>query len=335
MSLFLKETTLSEVFLFLSLKNHPSFLKIDHFILKNNLNGVANMYLQMATKTSPFPSLENLDKFMKVILEGYLTLEKYGIVYGDCKIENIVEIDSEYKIIDMNVMHFKKIQKIAFCQTYEDEMHLKCIKNNEELFYNTNKELVWCIGFLLNNILENKKIENNSEYVNFQKNLIISSNTPERWLEFQKKCICQYQDRCSTIKELIKYSPIEIKDFDMDFFQISDYKINYDCKIFDETILAIGIFDDENLIKMAKKLVFSLWDSFSKKIGNNNDETKIDFIIICCFFISEFHIIYSNIIDAIFYPLEIEINSVLFNKIYIFMEIIDYKIPSLFLILKK
>ena len=48
---------------------------------------------------------------MRVILEGYLTLENYGIVYGDCKMENIVEIDGEYKIIDMDRMHFLKIQK--------------------------------------------------------------------------------------------------------------------------------------------------------------------------------------------------------------------------------
>src|SRR5205085_5588304 len=96
--------------------------------------------------SNPFPETHELDAYMKVVLEGLITLGEAGIIYGDVKIENVIRLGKEFKLIDMNIVHFRDLILCRECQTFEDEAHRDANTSESEIYYyNTEKELVWSV----------------------------------------------------------------------------------------------------------------------------------------------------------------------------------------------
>jgi hypothetical protein len=333
---FVKNTGFMESSLYHSLKNHPSFLEIKNSKLNWDTTSI-DISLPTATKTDPYPPFERLNEYMRVVLEGFLTLEKAKIVYGDCKIENIVEMDGSYKIIDMDICHFLKVGENAICQTYEDEMHQKMFENVDfEGYYDTKKELVWSIGFLLRSVLEKKQISSKKEYEYFLKNPKMSKNTPPEWTEFQKICFKPQLERCGSVEELIKYSPVEIRYFPIEYFDINEKGSPHRVDLLNRTEVISDVFSemievarDKKLLKLIETFSLSFWDDYFSHIDSNDEKRESEYVAICFYIISEFHQNYENSLDSIIFYSDIENKEKFFGRVELLIKIMNNKIPSL------
>lgn len=213
--MFTKRTYIYEILLYRSLHGHPSFCPV-----VNDYIGPDDCTITLKKgEADVFPTLEEIDSYLKVVLEGILTLHRAGIVYGDIKVENVIRLqDRSFKLIDLDVVHFQNLTPCRNCQTFYDEKHYIANNSEEEVFYyDTAKEVVWSLGFLLFVICEGpafySTMYSGGLYRAFLKTPVISSKTPSKWLPFAKACFLPYTDRPNSIIDLLPLIPIPIQEY--------------------------------------------------------------------------------------------------------------------------
>lgn len=284
MSTYSKNTNLVELLMYNSLSSHPSFCRLIDYTLSFDKitikipNGIS----------SPIPSSDRFDEYMQVLLMGVLTLDLNNITYGDVKIENMIELDGQYKIIDLNLCHFRRVVPFRVCQTYGDDQHLLYLENYEVESYDTQRELVWSLGYIIHSIVNGNKLVTTSEYNEFVRKPYIDDKIPERWKDFVQKAFLPYDKRPQSVREIIKYSPVNIK-------VISEIKlINSNNKTeigwIDEYLSDFenGLNSPRELISLALQISQDNFSMYSRIRKVESEEEKIEYAVLSYWYASSF-----------------------------------------------
>lgn len=146
-----------------------------------------------------------------VLIEFVMFMEDHGVVYGDVKVENIIRLKGEFKIIDFGMMHFPRLPYTVITQTYiEDgpslDARVRGVFEQEE--DDSIARLLFAIGFLVFRWV-NKigRLGNLRQYQALVTNRKLYE-TCGKWTSLIKACMITQNVKC--VRDLLPLIPFPI-----------------------------------------------------------------------------------------------------------------------------
>lgn len=149
-----------------------------------------------------------IGKFVQV-LSVLVNLERHGIIYGDLKMDNLVEIDEVVKLIDFGIVNYQHHQLNLPSQTFRDRT---------DDFEDPGKSLVWALGVFMFRIFADRSFCSFGDYNNFvmlkdaymgrDKQYFVHDG--KDWFPLVQECMKPRKVRKNRIEDVLKFVPIPI-----------------------------------------------------------------------------------------------------------------------------